>query len=85
MFSLFHDITRLKTTNGSLKKWPLRYADGPAEPRPAGRSLRQAMLQARRRQKVLAVALLDLDGFKAVNDGHGHEAGDQFLAALANR
>ncbi|MGA3081332.1 MAG: EAL domain-containing protein [Terracidiphilus sp.] len=47
--------------------------------------LHQAMAQSRRRDQPLAVAFLDLDGFKAVNDRHGHEAGDQLLTALATR
>ena len=47
--------------------------------------LQQAMSQATRRQLNLAVAYLDLDGFKAINDHHGHETGDQVLIALAQR
>jgi diguanylate cyclase (GGDEF)-like protein len=47
--------------------------------------LKQAMLQAQRRAQRLAVVFLDLDGFKAVNDLHGHEAGDHLLTALAVR
>ena len=46
--------------------------------------LEQAIAQARRRNETLAVAFIDLDGFKAINDEHGHLAGDQFLVAVAH-
>lgn len=47
--------------------------------------LSQAMSQARRHQQCLAIAYLDLDGFKAINDTHGHEAGDYLLMTVAAR
>ncbi|MDG3064305.1 bacteriohemerythrin [Thauera mechernichensis] len=47
--------------------------------------LQQAMASAHRRETTLAIAYLDLDGFKAVNDRHGHDAGDRLLVAIAER
>jgi diguanylate cyclase (GGDEF)-like protein/PAS domain S-box-containing protein len=47
--------------------------------------LQQAMAQCQRKGGVLAVAYLDLDGFKAVNDTHGHDAGDDLLVTLSQR
>jgi diguanylate cyclase (GGDEF)-like protein/PAS domain S-box-containing protein len=47
--------------------------------------LKQAMAMAPRHGRRLALVYLDLDGFKAVNDLQGHEAGDRLLVELAKR
>jgi diguanylate cyclase (GGDEF)-like protein/PAS domain S-box-containing protein len=47
--------------------------------------LNQAMLQCKRRNRSLAVAFMDLDGFKAVNDLYGHNVGDELLIKLSQR
>ncbi|MCI4589418.1 GGDEF domain-containing protein [Sphingobium sp. BYY-5] len=43
----------------------------------------RAIAQARRHQRPLALVVCDLDGFKALNDSHGHIAGDQALQGFA--
>ena len=47
--------------------------------------LRQAIAQAERQHTLLAVCYLDLDGFKPINDHHGHEVGDRVLIRVAER
>ncbi|MFA7606509.1 MAG: diguanylate cyclase, partial [Rhodocyclaceae bacterium] len=47
--------------------------------------LRQAIAQAQRERCRVAVVYIDLDGFKAINDTHGHAAGDALLMAVAQR
>jgi diguanylate cyclase (GGDEF)-like protein/hemerythrin-like metal-binding protein/PAS domain S-box-containing protein len=47
--------------------------------------LRQAMAQSHRHHQVLALAFIDLDDFKSINDRHGHDAGDQLLTVIAER
>ena len=44
-----------------------------------------ALIHARRNKSVMAVAYLDLDGFKQINDRLGHDAGDALLKQVAAR
>lgn len=58
-----------------------------------GRSNRRALMaelermlaRGAREGSSVMVAMIDLDRFKEINDGHGHEVGDAFLVAMAQR
>ena len=84
--ALFSDITTLKQYERQLKH--TAHFDAltnlPNRTLLADR-LRQGTAQSKRSGSLLAVAFLDLDGFKAINDKHGHDTGDRLLMALATR
>lgn len=50
-----------------------------------GDRIRHSLRRARRQNQGIGVLLVDLDGFKPVNDRHGHLAGDQVLIEVARR
>lgn len=47
--------------------------------------LEETLAQAKRSGNPIALLLIDLDGFKSVNDTHGHGAGDELLKEVARR
>jgi diguanylate cyclase (GGDEF)-like protein len=71
------EILRAQATHDALTQLPNRalFQD----------RLKAAVARARRARQHLALAYVDLDGFKAVNDRHGHDTGDAMLVSVANR
>ena len=73
---LYEEATRLSITDGLTGLWNRRLFD---------LRLSEELQRAIRFQEPFGVLLIDLDHFKAVNDRHGHQAGDAVLIELARR
>lgn len=83
---VFSDISVLKAQQRELVEQARHDSlTGLPNRRAFGERLQQAMARARRQPHTLALLYVDLDGFKAVNDRHGHAAGDLVLAEVAKR
>jgi diguanylate cyclase (GGDEF)-like protein/PAS domain S-box-containing protein len=83
---IFSDITQLKLHEQQLQH--LAYHDaltGLPNRLLLSDRLSQAIAQASRSNKKVAVLYLDLDGFKPINDNFGHEKGDLVLVEIARR
>jgi diguanylate cyclase (GGDEF)-like protein/hemerythrin-like metal-binding protein/PAS domain S-box-containing protein len=80
------DITELRRAEGAFRDLSFR---DPLTKLPNRRLLRDrlqaAVARARRDQRKVAAAFIDLDGFKPINDSLGHETGDWLLKAVAQR
>jgi diguanylate cyclase (GGDEF)-like protein/PAS domain S-box-containing protein len=81
-----HDITEIVLARERITS--LAYQDaltGLANRASLAPALQQAVERTKRRGSKLAGLFIDLDGFKQVNDAHGHDAGDRLLAEAARR
>lgn len=87
LFSAFmHDISeRKREENRRLQEARIDPLTGLYNRRALEEMLPQAMARADRDDKPLALLFIDLDGFKAVNDNLGHDAGDAVLRDVAAR
>ncbi len=80
------DVTELRRLQHSLAAMALRDPlTGLANRRLFNELIEADMARTQRSGQPLAVAYLDLDDFKEINDSYGHDAGDKVLCATANR
>ncbi len=83
---LIADITELREQQRRLEEAALL---DPLTGLPNRRSLvanlETSMARCAKSNGTFAIAFVDLDGFKQVNDVHGHEAGDHFLTVIGER
>ena len=79
-------MAELGTANAALSQTALTDPlTGVANRRALDECVARALARADRDGQKVQVAFIDLDGFKAINDRHGHEIGDRFLKAIAGR
>ena len=83
-------VLRLAAENARTERDSLHWLahTDPLTSLPNRRGMQQALAAALPQcchERLLAVYVLDLDGFKPVNDEHGHDAGDELLIAVARR
>ncbi len=86
VYALTHDMTRLKETEEKLTRLArIDSLTGIANRRMFVEALHQAIERSRRYGARLALAYLDIDLFKKINDTHGHGVGDEVLKEFARR
>lgn len=84
--SILRDITEERRVEQALRRADRDPLTGLATREVLERRLTRAIDRAAtRREYRFALLFMDLDGFKAVNDEHGHITGDQLLASAARR
>ncbi|WP_035104548.1 diguanylate cyclase domain-containing protein [Desulfohalovibrio reitneri] len=81
-----HDVTEITLAKQQLEQQALHdNLTGLPNRRLLQDRLQQALAAAGRSNGLVAVLYVDLDGFKEINDRHGHDAGDEVLRETARR
>jgi diguanylate cyclase (GGDEF)-like protein/PAS domain S-box-containing protein len=97
---IFQDISEQKANQRKLEKSNLDLADANSALKLSAHydqltglpnrnlladRIEHAVTKSTRNEKYVAIAFIDLDGFKEVNDTHGHDVGDELLKKVANQ
>lgn len=80
-----NEVKRLQTANELFYKANHDALTGLANRNLFFDRLKHALLQAKRLEASLAIIYMDLNGFKMINDTHGHDTGDKLLQSFAER
>ena len=78
-------ITSAQVREGLIKRASTDPLTGLANHSAFHERLQEEMTRANRYGRPLSVAMIDIDGFKTINDAVGHVAGDTVLATVAER
>ncbi|WP_187360046.1 bifunctional diguanylate cyclase/phosphodiesterase [Chitinolyticbacter meiyuanensis] len=85
-YVLGYDITAQKTAQATMERMAQEDTlTGLPNRRAIMKRVTEAIARQQRHGKPLVLMFLDLDGFKGVNDRHGHDAGDEVLREFARR
>lgn len=86
VYALKHDMTHVKEVEEQLTRLArIDSLTGLANRRSFNETLQQALARASRHGQPLALAYLDVDHFKRINDSHGHGVGDEVLKEFGER
>jgi diguanylate cyclase (GGDEF)-like protein/PAS domain S-box-containing protein len=86
LLGLVQEITEAKRIQADLARLAMQDPlTGLANRALLDQRLRAALARAGRHGSLTGLVFLDLDGFKAINDRHGHTVGDEVLKTVAGR
>ncbi|WP_273036724.1 diguanylate cyclase domain-containing protein [Massilia timonae] len=86
VYALKHDMTHVKEVEEQLTRLArIDTLTGLANRRSFNETLQQALARASRHGRALALAYLDVDHLKRINDSHGHGVGDEVLKEFGER
>lgn len=86
LLAVFYDVTAREQLAVELRRSATHdFLTGIANRLQIDEHLQSALARAKRHKKYVALLVIDLDGFKQINDNYGHVAGDHLLKHVAGQ